>query len=175
MNAHIFRCVGAAGSAALCFALAAVVAQPQPDPLSPPANGPRKADPAWHALTNATVHPRPGVTLEHATVVIKGDRVVSVEAAPAPASDGGATGAPAAISPRGGIFRGTAAVVSLGKPEEDLSLARPPVYAENTYQSVALDAGRMGGRRGGGMPPAEMNTNSNWPAYPDSQMGAIAL
>src|SRR5262249_32248751 len=55
----------------------------QPDPLTPPANGPRKSDPTWHALCNATVHVKPGQTLEHATVVIRAGRIMSVEGTPA--------------------------------------------------------------------------------------------
>jgi imidazolonepropionase-like amidohydrolase len=60
----------------------------------------------------------------------------------------------AAISPRGGVFRGTSAVVSLAKPADDASAARPPVYLDNAFHSVAFEAG-------GG--------------YPGSQMGAIAM
>jgi len=43
-----------------------------------PPNGPRRVDPMWHALVGATVHTRPGETLEQATVVLRGDRVESV-------------------------------------------------------------------------------------------------
>lgn len=60
----------------------------------------------------------------------------------------------AAIAPRGGVFRGSAAVVSLAKPSEEQSAARPPVYAEGVYQSVAFELG-------GG--------------YPGSEMGAVAM
>jgi imidazolonepropionase-like amidohydrolase len=60
----------------------------------------------------------------------------------------------AALSPRGGIFRGKAALVSLAKPAEDTSAARPPVYRDNVYQAIAAESGRE---------------------YPGSQMGAIAL
>ena len=38
-----------------------------------PPNGPRRVDPMWHALTGATVHVAPGVSLPEATVVLKGD------------------------------------------------------------------------------------------------------
>lgn len=61
----------------------------------------------------------------------------------------------AAISPKGGVFRGSAAVVSLAKPAEEQSAARPPVYRDKVYQMVALDLGNRG--------------------YPDSQMGVISL
>jgi imidazolonepropionase-like amidohydrolase len=43
-----------------------------------PPNGPRRIDPAWHALVGATVHVGPGRTLAGATVVLRGDRIVSV-------------------------------------------------------------------------------------------------
>lgn len=61
----------------------------------------------------------------------------------------------AAVAPRGGIFRGRGALVSLAKPADDASAAKPLVYRDDVYQSVAMDAG------GGG--------------YPDSQMGSIAV
>jgi imidazolonepropionase-like amidohydrolase len=60
----------------------------------------------------------------------------------------------AAISPRSGIFRGTSAVVSLARPADEASAARPPVYTNIAYHSVAFE-------QGGG--------------YPGSLMGAIAL
>ncbi len=44
----------------------------------PPANGPRRADPTWHALRNATVHTRPGEALAHATVVIKDGTITAI-------------------------------------------------------------------------------------------------
>jgi imidazolonepropionase-like amidohydrolase len=60
----------------------------------------------------------------------------------------------AAISPSGGIFRGSSAVVSLAKAPEDPSADKPPVYANEVYQSVAFETG-------GG--------------YPSSLMGAVAI
>jgi imidazolonepropionase-like amidohydrolase len=60
----------------------------------------------------------------------------------------------AAIAPRGGVFRGFGAVVSLSKVPDERSAARPPVYRDHVYQSVALE--RAGD-------------------YPDSEMGAIAV
>jgi hypothetical protein len=236
---------------------ALTLAQPV-SPLSPPANGPRRADPTWHALRNATVHVKPGTTLEHATVVIRdgtiqavldsgagpdgklgtGDDVavptpigprlwdctglhiyagfidpyVEVDAPPPEADSPGlhwsakvtpqrkatdgkgidersaerlrAMGfAAAAISPRGGIFRGQSAVVSLATPSEDASVPRPPVYRQSAYHSVTLDTGR-GGRGGGPRNPdappdpatqTADSDNDRWPGYPGSQMGSIAL
>ncbi len=70
----------------------------------------------------------------------------------------------AAIAPRGGIFRGSAAVVSLAKPSEQTSDARPPVYSRNVYQAV--DFSRTRGDRSG---------EGRWPGYPDSLMGCIAM
>lgn len=251
----LFRAL-AALAAGTGLVAAAGLSGSQPDPLAPPTNGPRKADPTWHALCNATVHVKPGTVLEHATVVVREGRIVSVAGSPAavpdakadaktdekaaakkddlsmapaapagarvwdctglhlypgfidpyvevdaPAPDANAPGqhwnprvtpqrsamdgrgidagtaeslrklgyTAAAISPRGGIFRGSAALVSLAKPEDDRSLARPPVYSERVYQTVAIETG---GRGGGG---DSSNANSNWPGYPNSQMGAIAL
>lgn len=193
------------------------LAQPGGSPHTPPANGPRRADPAWVALRDVTVHVKPGEVIEHATVVMRdgviqavmpgegspfplGPRVVQgaglhvypafidafVEVdAPAPAA--GAAGVhwnalvtpqrravdgagvdeatrdslrklgfgAAAISPRGGMFRGTAAVVSLAQASDDASISRPPVYRADAYQAVAFETGRGG--------------------YPGSLMGSIAL
>jgi imidazolonepropionase-like amidohydrolase len=190
-------------------------------PLAPPANGPRHADSTFVAIVDCTAHPTPGASADHATVVFRDGRIVSVLAAegkgpgapaapagarviegkglhvypgfidvyvdvdaPAPegdpaalhwcrkvtpqrsALDGAGVDAPTAealrrlgfatacMSPRGGVFRGTAAVVSLAKMPEEQSAAKPPVYREKAYQSVAFELG-------GG--------------YPGSEMGAIAL
>jgi imidazolonepropionase-like amidohydrolase len=235
------------------------------EPNNPPANGPRITDSAWHAVTNVTVHVKPGTTLEHATVVVRDGRIVSVEgtpAAPKPegAKDGSKDGvkdgakpdkpqatdkpappepaAPAApagsrvwdgtglhvypgmidpyvevdsprpdpnepgvhwnkrvtpqrraldgpvddglskrlrdmgfvaaqLVPKGGIFRGSSAVVSLAEPPTSRSGSRPPIYREDVMQAVAFDTGGFGG--GGG------DSQDRWDSYPDSQMGAIAL
>jgi imidazolonepropionase-like amidohydrolase len=61
----------------------------------------------------------------------------------------------AGLAPRGGIIRGRGAAVSLAKPSDDASVARPPVYAREIYQVASFDLSGRG--------------------YPDSQMGAIAL
>lgn len=199
-------------------------------PLTPPTNGPRRVDPTWLALVDATVHVSPEKTLARATVVVRGGRIISVtEADPGPdgkhgtgddvatrlpigprvldgkglhayagfvdpyvevdapkpdpkragvhwndgvtpqrsvldgagLSDGAAKelrdlGITAAcITPRGGVFRGQSALVSTAAADSDPSMSRPPVYVSSVYQSVAME---LGGR-----------------AYPDSQMGAIAL
>jgi imidazolonepropionase-like amidohydrolase len=93
--------------------------------------------------------------------------------------------AAAAIAPKGGIFRGSAAAVSLAKPAERRSGDRPPIYLDRVYQSMAFDltpiipapADAPGDspaprrRRGGGGD----EDVSRWPNYPDSEMGAIAL
>ena len=76
----------------------------------------------------------------------------------------------AAIVPRDGIFRGTSAVVSLAAPAEDRSTERPPVYQSAAYQAVAFD---LRNPWGGGRDAAP--DVSRWSAYPNSQMGAIAL
>ena len=225
--------------AAHCFA-AGLLAQPTgTSPLTGPPNGPRSADPTWHALVNATVHPRPGEVLQHTTVVLRDGRVVSVEAAPAPRGDGGAPSAPAgpagarvwdctglhiypgfidafvevdapapdpaapgvhwnprvtpqrraldgtgvdersaeslrklgftaaAISPRGGVFRGSGSVVSLARPATDSSTDRPPVYRVEAYHAVGIWRSGGGGFGGGG--------GGGGAGYPNSQMGTIAL
>jgi imidazolonepropionase-like amidohydrolase len=231
--AHAGRCLitlgGMKPSSALCaFSVAAVcaaVAIGQPSisssaPLPPP-NGPRKSDPAWHALVNATLHTAPGKVLKNATVVIRNGRIVSVGAdgeaptgarvwdckglhiypafvepylevdAPRPGLDAagrhwngaitpersaldgaGITEAAAkelrdmgfgtaAISPRGGIIRGTSAVVSLAKRDADVSQARPEIYASDVYMTCSLEDGS--------------GESLAWASYPGSQMGAIAL
>jgi imidazolonepropionase-like amidohydrolase len=202
----------------------------QPNPLLPPANGPRRADPTWVALRGGTVHVSPDATIPAGTVVFRDGRILAVLAgdggpdkrvgteddeparlpigprvidatglhvyaafidpyvevdAPLPdanqpgrhwsevvtpqrsALDGAGLDASvarglrelgfgaAAIAPKGGVFRGRAALVSLARPSDDASVARPPVYRADAYQSIALE---LGSRR-----------------YPDSQMGAIAL
>lgn len=74
----------------------------------------------------------------------------------------------AVLSPKGGIFRGTGAAVSLAERSADPSDVRPPVYAERVYHSIAFELSREDGGRGPGDDP-------KWSRYPDSQMGAIAL
>lgn len=72
----------------------------------------------------------------------------------------------AGVSPRGGLFRGMGAVVSLAEVPSDPSLPEAAVYRERAFHAVSFD-GRGGGRADG---PIE-----RWPSYPGSQMGAIAL
>ncbi|CAG0953561.1 hypothetical protein PHYC_00334 [Phycisphaerales bacterium] len=203
---------------ALTAAAACAFAQPSgTSPHTPPANGPRRADPTWVALRDCTVHVNPGEAIEHATVVFRdgviqavmpgegapipmGPRVVQstglhvypafidayvdVDApAPTPGAPGvhwnasitpqrrvldgsaldAATGeslrklgfGAAAVAPRGGIFRGTSAVVSLSKASDDPSITRPLVYRADAYQAVGFESARGG--------------------YPGSLMGAIAV
>lgn len=71
--------------------------------------------------------------------------------------------ATAVISPRGGIFKGRSAAVSLASPATDPALPRPEAYRDNVYHSVEMEVGGSQGSQG------------RWPSYPDSQMGAIAL
>ncbi len=44
----------------------------------PPANGVRRSEPNWFALIDATLHPRPGETIEHAVILIRDGRIVGV-------------------------------------------------------------------------------------------------
>ncbi len=53
---------------------AAALAQPAPE------RGPRHVDPRWHAITGATVVPRPGARIANATIVIRDGLVRSVTA-----------------------------------------------------------------------------------------------
>lgn len=71
--------------ATVLLAVGGAAAQPASrSPLNPPANGPRRADSAWHALTNATIHTKPGETITGGTVVIRDGRIVSVSGDKAP-------------------------------------------------------------------------------------------
>lgn len=63
--------------------------------------------------------------------------------------------AAACISPKGSIFRGRSAVVSLAKPNGLASGDKPPVYRSDAFQTISFDTSNEG--------------------YPNSQMGAIAL
>lgn len=65
----------------------------------------------------------------------------------------------AGVVPRGGIFRGTGAVVSLRREFEEHGTDRPPVYRERTFHAMGFDRGRR--QEVGG--------------YPTSQMGVMAL
>ena len=228
----LFRTLAGAAAMAAGLALASTtLARPAPgSPLLPPANSPRRSDPAFNALVGATVHVAPGKVIEKASVVMRDGLIVSVGATPPPAgaTTHDATGlhiyagfvepylevdAPmpdrdqsgghwsskvnpdrsplrgkgvdaasaealrkmgygaAAISPKGGIFRGSAALVSLAKADEDASQARPPVYSARVYDVAAFDTGR-GGPGGGG---ADREDVSRWDSYPGSEMGVIAL
>jgi N-acetylglucosamine-6-phosphate deacetylase len=209
-------------------------------PLNPPPNGMRRAEATSHALVGATVHVKPGQTLQEATVLIRDGRIEAVgkvEPGPgvkvwdckglhiyagfidpfvevdAPAPDRAAPGVhwnarvtpqrraldgtgvdertaesfrklgftAAAIVPRGGIFRGSSAVVSLAKPATELSADRPPVYAAEVFQTVGLDTGRVRGAPAptettpGQRPRDDSSEVGRWSGYPDSQMGVIAL
>ena len=222
----------------IVLSLASLAAQGQPSstsPLAPPANGPRRVDPTLVAITDATIHTKPGETLHRAAVIFQEGRIIAglkgdagpdgtpgteddtpartpvgpriipgaglhlypafiepfieVDAAGPIARDGGTKGveahwspnvtpqrsaldgagipdgeanalrelgfAAAAIAPKGGVFKGSSAVVSLAKPSPDASAARPSIYKDDAYQNIAFNT-RAGG-------------------YPDSQMGAIAL
>jgi len=70
----------------------------------------------------------------------------------------------ARISPKGGVFRGTSAVVSLAKAPGDSSEQKPPVYRRRVDHVLAFERAARGS--GGTDPNA---------GYPSSTMGAIAL
>ena len=93
-------------SLAACSLLALpAAAQPtSTSPLAPPANGMRRADPSWVALSNATIHVTPGAPpLEHATLLARDGRIVAIlPGEPGTAKDGSPTLVPARtpIGPR---------------------------------------------------------------------------
>ena len=71
----------------------------------------------------------------------------------------------AGLSPKGGVFRGSGAAVSLAKPDVDPAEPRPAVYNGLTYQTVSFE----------GTGDAPGGADGRWGGYPSSQMGAIAL
>ncbi len=247
MSNRIRAVVGVIASIVGVVAAAGLAVEPPTSrsPLAPPPNGPRKSEPGdgFIALTNATIHVKPGETIEKGTVVFRGGMIESVaagDAVPAGAEsrdaagmhlyagflepyfevdvpkpdpsapgshwnasvtpqrnalDKGASGiagkdaetlrsmgfVAAAISPRGGIFRGSSALVSLAQPGTEPSDALPRVYADKVYQCVALDRagedspGEMPGQTPGGPRPQRPSERGTWSSYPSSQMGSIAL
>ena len=64
----------------------------------------------------------------------------------------------AVATPKAGIFRGRASLVSLAPEDADRSVPRPTVYRESVYQALALERFGRGAQ-----------------GYPTSQMGAIAV
>lgn len=238
---------GWSGPALLCFALAPA-ALPQPG-LSPPANGPRRADPTRHVLVGGLIHTSPTTAIPDAVLILDGDAILRVgprtDPALAPAAwpagavvwdvagmhlypgfidpnvevevarpgPAGGTDAPdrhwninvapersalagagldkptadslrklgfttAALTPfdagkrRGGIIRGTSAVVSLALPTttSDPTPRPPRVYLPEWAVAAAIEAGGFGG---GGR---EDSPEAAWfGGYPTSHMGAVAL
>ena len=200
--------------AALACVLPASIAFSQPAPL----NGPRPVEPDWHALVGATVIPRPGESIDNATIVIRDGVIVSVAQGSAPpdgarvwdvtgltiypglidahvpveapkpdpklegthwnakvtpqrnALDGAGLSEKdreslrklgftvAAIAPKGGVFRGSGAVVLLNDPDDSPSAERRDILRPKVYNEVALETGSFRSAE-----------------YPGSQMGAIAL
>ncbi len=69
--------------------------------------------------------------------------------------------AAAAIAPKGGIFAGRAAVVSLAPAPADPADGKPSVYKADSYQTLSFQ--RSGSNKG------------EFDDYPNSEMGAIAL
>jgi imidazolonepropionase-like amidohydrolase len=82
--------------------------------------------------------------------------------------------AAAALAPKDGLIRGLGAVVSLAKPSEVNSAAKPPVYADSAFHAIAFDTGSSGGG-GGGRRERGGAAEDRWAGYPGSQMGVIAL
>ncbi len=78
---HLHRLVFPAVLLAAC---AAALAQSSGRPLTPPTNGPKHSDPAWHAIVHATATTEPGKTISDATIVFKDGVIVSVAEKSAP-------------------------------------------------------------------------------------------
>lgn len=83
------------------------LAQPAPlptsdGPLAPPPNGPRRTEPlqGWVALTNVTVHVKPGTTIAAATLVIRDGRVQAVLPQAGDSAAPGPDGQPAGEAPK---------------------------------------------------------------------------
>lgn len=238
MNQSVIGRAATAVGLSACFGLLTALAAAQPSstsPLAPPQNGPRHVNPAQGlvVLTNATVHVKPGVTIDRATLTIRDGKIVSVESQEKPpegaipvrdltglhvyagfiepvlevevprpdinapgshwnprvtpqrtALDRGGAGidrkaaeelrelgfTAAAIVPRGGIFRGTSAVVSLAERSADPASVMPRIYKDRAYQSVAFELARDGDGIVAGR-----GDDPRWTRYPNSQTGAIAL
>ncbi len=111
-------------------------------PLAPPNNGMRQVDPGdgWWALTNATVHVKPGETLAGATVVVRDGRIVSVAL-------GGA--APAGANVRD--YTGKHVYAGFIDPYLEVDAPVPPADAPGSHwnsritpQRTALDRGTRG-------------------------------
>lgn len=207
-----------AGAAAVLSAALTILGTPAlAQPTAPP-NGPRRTDPAWHALVHATLIPEPGQKIEDATIVFRDGVIVSVESNGAPpdgarawdctgltvyaglvephlpvdaakpdekapgthwnksvmaqrsALDGTGVDSEtrkklraqgyvaAAIAPKGGIFRGTGAVVTLAEPGAT-SDPLANVVAHEAFHALSFETIRARGSS----------------EYPGSKMGAITL
>jgi len=55
-----------------------LLAQDAQAPLNPPPNGPKRVEPSWHVIVNATVHVRPGEALAGADVELRDGVIVEV-------------------------------------------------------------------------------------------------
>ncbi|MGD9689058.1 MAG: amidohydrolase family protein [Phycisphaerales bacterium] len=86
---------GLAAAVSLALAAPRPVPVDPPDLLTPPPNGPRRADPGVHALVGGSVHVVPGRVIERATIVIRNGRIESVAGAPASGAPGEPPAAPA--------------------------------------------------------------------------------
>lgn len=112
---------------------------PRPDPADPGAH--------WNARVTPQRRARDGAGIDKATA--EALREMGFAAA--------------AMSPEGGIFRGSGALVSLAAAGDPIEGSGPEmrrrVYRDGVYQAMGFDTRGAGGERG----------------YPDSQGGAIAL
>jgi imidazolonepropionase-like amidohydrolase len=129
----------------LSLACAAIVgAQPQAQsPLTPPANGVRRADAAWHAITNATVHTAPGKTLEKTSIVIRNGRIAEVGPADKVRTDGCQVWDGSGLHVYAGFID---AYVDVEAPQPDASAPGVHWNSRVTPQRTALD--------GAGLPTA---------------------
>lgn len=110
---------------AAIFLASLALAQPSSNsPLAPPANGPRRADPTWHALFDCTLHPKPGESIEHATVVVRDGRITAI-LPPANGPDGRPAAAKLPIGPRAWDCKGLHVYPAFIEPYADLDVPAP--------------------------------------------------
>jgi imidazolonepropionase-like amidohydrolase len=81
----------------------------------------------------------------------------------------------AAISPKGGIFRGRSALVSLSDPPADQPPASRGAYESDLYAAVGFETAGFAFRGEVTRETAPPEDVARWDRYPGSLMGAIAL
>lgn len=113
-----------AALSAFLFSLFALAQPSSTSPLAPRANGPRHADPTWHALVDCTLHPKPGEIVEHATVVLREGRITAILPA-ANGPDGKPAAAKLPIGPRAWDCKGLHVYAAFIEPYADIDVPAP--------------------------------------------------